>query len=323
MWSSSQFFMGIHRPGVVMYSALVSQLVNVIANYVLIFGHFGFPAMGIAGAAWGTVFAEGVGSAVRMAVFLGPRINREFSSRRAMKIDLAKMWDLVKIGFPTGIELMVNVALWGVMLSGFVGGFGKESLAATSAALACTQFSVMPVVGIRSALTAAVGKAIGAGRKDLAVRQTDLCLRIALIYMGLVGLVILIFRGPIMRAWAGDSQAAGSGMASIGARILVLAAIYQIFHAARVIYSGALRGAGDTLWLAMISAGGSVFVLGVGGWVAVEFFPSFGAVGPWAAATLSIVVVGLANMWRFKTNKWMEIDLLRNADAVASAGNLQ
>ena len=128
-WSSSQFFMGIHRPIITMCASLCGQVVNVTANYVLIFGKFGFPAMGF-----------------------------------------SKMYDLLKVGLPAGFGLMVNVAFWGVVLFGLVGKFGTESsaatsLAATSAVLAYTNLSVMPVVGISMALAAAVGKTIGQGQK--------------------------------------------------------------------------------------------------------------------------------------------------------------
>ena len=306
IWSSSQFFMGIHRPIITMYAALCAQVVNVAANYILIFGKFGFPAMGIAGAGWGTFIGIVVGAGIRMAVFLNSDINSKFASRRTTKIDFAKMADLLKVGLPAGFELMLNVALWGAILFWLVGRFGKEAQAATSAALSCTHVSIMPIVGIKIALTAAVGKAIGSDRKDIAIKQTHVCLRVALVYMGLVGLCFFVFRDVLMALWSSDDKVIG-----IGVNILICAAIYQVFHAARTIYSGSLRGAGDTLWLAIASALGVVVVLGLGGLLIVEFFPGIGSLGPWIAATLSIVAVGLANYWRFKSNRWKQIDLFR------------
>ncbi len=306
IWSSSQFFMGIHRPIITMYAALCAQVVNVAANYILIFGKFGFPAMGIAGAGWGTLIGVVVGASIRMTVFLNSDINSEFASRQTTKIDFAKMSDLLKVGLPAGFELMLNVALWGAILFWLVGRFGKEAQAATSAALSCTHVSIMPIVGIKIALSAAVGKAIGRDRKDIAVKQTNVCLRIALVYMGLVGLCFFVFRDALMGLWSSDDKVIG-----IGVNILICAAIYQVFHAARTIYSGSLRGAGDTLWLAIASALGAVVVLGLGGLLIVEFLPGLGSLGPWIAATLSIIVVGLANRWRFKSNRWMQIDLFK------------
>ncbi len=306
VWASSQFFMGVHRPVVMMYSAIAGQVVNVAANYVLIFGKFGFPAMGIAGAAWGTFIGIAAGSAIRMAVFLIGDINTSFKSRHSLNIDFGKMADLLKVGFPAGIGLMVNIALWGVILFGMVGRFGKDALAATSAVLSCVNVSVMPVLGLATALTAAVGKAIGEGKKDVAIKQTSVCLRIGLVYMGLIGLCLLVFRNEIMAFWSSDDTVIG-----IGVRIFILAAIYQVFDAATLIYNGSLRGAGDTVWLAIVSAFGAIVVLGVGSLCIVKLFPGLGALGPWIGATLSIITVGLANRWRFKSNRWMRIDLFK------------
>ena len=306
VWSSSQFFMGVHRPVIMMYTAIVGQVVNVIANYVLIFGKFGFPAMGVAGAAWGTFIGIGAGSIIRMVVFLNNDVNASFQSRHSLNINFARMANLIKVGFPAGIGLMVNIALWGVILFKLVGQFGKDALAATSAVHACVNVSVMPVVGLGTALTAAVGKAIGEGKKDVAKKQTSTSLRIALVYMGLVGLCLLIFRERIMGFWSSDDA-----VVSIGAKIIVLAAIYQVFDAATLVYNGSLRGAGDTLWLAAVSAFGAIAVLGIGGMCLVKLFPDLGPLAPWSAATVSIIIVGLANRWRFKTNRWMRIDLFK------------
>ena len=316
VWASSQFFMGVHRPVVMMYSAIAGQVVNVVANYVLIFGKFGFPAMGIAGAGWGTFVGIAAGSAIRMAVFLIGDINTSFQSRHSLSVDFRKMKDLLKVGFPAGIGLMVNIALWGVILFGMVGRFGKDALAATSAVLSCVNVSVMPVVGLATALTAAVGKAIGEGKKDVAIRQTSVCLRIGLVYMGLIGLCLLLFRNEIMTFWSSDDA-----VISIGIKILVLAAIYQVFDAATHIYNGSLRGAGDTLWLAAVSAFGAIIVLGIGSLCIIWLFPELGALGPWTGAMLSIITVGLANRWRFKSNRWTRIDLFKRRRAGVPISN--
>jgi len=309
-WASSQFFMGIHRPIITMCASLCGQAVNVIANYVLIFGKFGFPRMGIAGAGWGTFIGITVAAGINMAVFLTGRINKRFESRRALDIHFGKILDLLKVGLPAGFGLMVNVAFWGVILVGLVGRFGTEALAATSAVLAFTSLSVMPVVGMGTALTAAVGKTIGHGKKDLAMKQTSVCLRVALMYMGLVGLCFFLFRYELMSFWTTDPER-DRGVIEAGADILICAAVYQMFHAARTIYSGALRGAGDTVWLAIISGAGAVIVLWLGGAIMAVVFPALGALGPWMAAALSIISVGLANRWRFKSKRWMNIDLFK------------
>lgn len=305
IWSSSQFFMGIHRPVVNMYAALVGQAVNIAANYLLIFGKFGFPRLEIAGAGWGTFIGIGVGAAIRMFVFLNSDISRTFHSRRSLKIDFRKMSDLVKVGFPAGFGFMVNVTFLGMILFGLVSRFGNEAIAATSAVFSCINVSVMPVVGLGTALTAAVGKSIGKGRKDIAIKQTSVCLKVALCYMLSMGICFFIFRNAIMEFWSPVNK----GVVEAGMNILICAAIFQVFDAAVITYNSSLRGAGDTAWLAIISSVGASAILGLGGFGIVKFFPELGAVGPWIAFTANIIMVGLANRWRFKSNIWMRIDL--------------
>jgi len=304
IWSCNNFFIGIHRPIVTMYASLAAQVVNIASNYVLIFGKFGFPKLGIAGAALGTLLGVLVGAIIRMSILLSEGTNSRYQTRYTSRLSIEKIKRLLKVGMPVGFEFMLNVALWGVILFGLVGRFGQESLAATSVALSCTSLTVMPVVGLGVALTAAMGKSIGEGRKRIAKRQAAVCFRIALIYMAITGICFFIFRKSLMEFWTSDDK-----VIDIGMKLLIFAAIYQVFHASRIIYSSSLRSAGDTIWLAVVSALSSIVVLGFGGFIAVRFFSGYGALGPWAAATLSIITVGLANRWRFKSNIWMQIDL--------------
>jgi Na+-driven multidrug efflux pump len=199
---------------------------------------------------------------------------------------------------------MLNVSLCGMILLGLVGRFGQEVLAATSAVLSYAGLSSMPVVGMSIALSAAVGKSIGEGRKDLAGRQTNLCVQIGLIYMGLVGLCFFLLRNKLVAFWSSDARVIEAGV-----NMLICAAVYQVFDAARIVYGGSLRGAGDTLWPAVVSAVGAVLILGLGGWCVTKLFPATAYMGPWVMSAVSIAGIGVANCWRFKSNRWMSINL--------------
>jgi MATE family multidrug resistance protein len=159
-------------------------------------------------------------------------------------------------------------------------------------------------------LTAFVGKTIGQGRKEIALRQTGVCVRVALVYMIIVGVCYVLFRNTLMALWSDDDK-----VIEIGVKILACAALYQFFYALGVIYSGSLRGAGDTVWLAVVSAAGALLILGIGGLLVITYFPSLDVMGPWITAMLSIVAVGLANRWRFKSKRWMRIDLFKRRSA--------
>lgn len=311
IWATNQFFMGIHRPSITMVTALLSQVVNVLANYVLIFGKWGFPEMGIAGAGWGTIIGAVVNAVTRSLFFVSPSIHRQFYSRATFGVDPAKIGDLIKIGTPAGFAMCVKASLVGALLFRLIGVFGEGALAATSAVYSCTTLSFMPVVGLGIALTATVGRSIGRSRQDIAVAQTRLCLRLSLAYMGLVGLIFFFFRAPIIGFWQLSTEATALGM-----RLLICAAVFQVFDAAVITYSGVLRGAGDTWWLGLVTTTGAIIFLGLGGWLIVTYLPHWGAVGPWIAYTLHVIFVGLAHRRRFRGNLWQAIDLFKRQPLV-------
>ncbi|MCK5565497.1 MAG: MATE family efflux transporter [Planctomycetes bacterium] len=307
IWSCGNFYMGIHRPNILMYAAIVAHIVNVISNYILIFGKFGFPAMGIAGAAWGTFIGVSLEAAILLAVFVGPEMNKTYRSVRSMNVNFVRMKSLLKVGAPSGFSFMINIAFFGMILFGLVGRFGKEALAATGAALSCTNLSIMPIIGLKNALTATVGKSIGKNRKDIAIAQTNTCLRAALMYVIFMGACFIVFRHGLMRFWSTDTR-----VIEIGIRVFVFSAVFQLFDCIFHIYNGSLKGAGDTMWPAIISATCAIIVLGGGGFMIVRFLPGLGALGPWIAAIMNLAIAAFAMRWRFKSNHWMKIDLFKH-----------
>lgn len=315
IWSCGNFFMGIHRPKILMYAAIVAHIVNVISNYILIFGKFGFPAMGIAGAAWGTFIGISLEAIILLAVFLGPEMNKTYQSSRSMNVNFVRMKGLLKIGAPSGLSFMINIAFFGMILFGLVGRFGKEALAATSAALSCTNLSIMPIIGLKNALTATVGKSIGKGRKDIAIAQTRTSLRAAFMYVIFMGTCFIAFRQGLMRFWTTDEK-----VIAIGIRVFVFSAIFQLFDCVFHIYNGSLKGAGDTVWPAVISATCAIVVLGGGGYIIVRFMPGLGALGPWIAAIMNLAIAAVAMRWRFKSNHWMKIDLFKHDVTEVTSG---
>lgn len=105
----SSYFTGIGRTRVVMIAAVTAMTVNVAANYVLIFGNWGFPALGIRGAAYGTVLGAFTGMAVLLGVYWAPRNAREFAVNRSLRFDKTIMTKLLRFGYPPGVEMFLNL----------------------------------------------------------------------------------------------------------------------------------------------------------------------------------------------------------------------
>lgn len=303
------FFQGIHRPMIGLWATVIANIFNVIANYALIFGHFGFPALGIAGAAWATTVASLVQAIVMVLWWLRPRCHEEFASRSTWRINWDRLWRTLRVGMPMGFHFVTDVTAFTIFTLFLVGQFGTVQLAAHNLALKLLEISFMPVLGLGFAITAAVGKAIGRGRRDYARLVSRWALGIAITYMGTMAVCFVIFR-ETMPTWLVDlSDPAAEEVIRWSALLLLCCAAFQLFDAANIVYSSALRGAGDTMFPAIVSVTLSLGLLVGGGFAIAGLRPDLGALGPWLLATLYVIVVGLFMIARWVWGPWEKIDL--------------
>jgi len=309
-----QFFFGIRRPKIVLVASVAANGFNVAANYVLIFGKLGFPAMGLEGAAIGSVASWAIQLTILLSVFLSRTFRTQYATNLFRAVRLRHCWDILGVGWPAGVQLCNDIAAWSVFTAALVGRFGTEHLAASTAAMRYLGISFMPAVGIGVATTALVGKSIGAGRTDLARRRTHAALLAAIIYMGICGALFYIFRYQLVDFFIRlrpDTRLDAAKIVAIGGNIMLCAAVFQMLDAVGIVYIGALRGAGDTRWpMAMTMALSWGLTMG-GGTAMVYLLPQLTSTGPWLAASLYVVVLGAVMTWRFESGAWRRIDLLR------------
>jgi MATE family multidrug resistance protein len=319
-----QFFFGLGRSNVVLLASVVANVVNIFANWVLIYGRLGFPAMGLQGAAIGTVLGATVMLGVMAAVFFSRKTNERYATRRPGDMKLRECGEILKIGWPAGVQFCADVLAWGMITALLIGKFGMDHLAANTTAIRYMAISFMPAVGIGIATTALVGRYIGEKRPDLALRRVRAGLVAAVGYMGCCGLFFFIFRHELVRFYVDvvpnkDIQpeqiaARIELITQIGGRLLLCAAIFQVFDAVVIIYNGALRGAGDTLF-PMITTIVLCWVFQVGGGFAiVHNFPELTSLGPWISASGFIIMLAVVFCWRFESGSWRKIDLLKREE---------
>jgi MATE family multidrug resistance protein len=313
------FFFGVQRAGIVFLVMLVSNVVNLVANYLLVYGTFGFPRMELEGSAIASVIAWTVRLAMLLAMFLSPKIARQFGTRKTMRPDGGCIRDLLRVGWPAGVSFFNDVFPWTIFQNVIVAFFGEAHLAATAIAFRYIPLSFMPAVGIGAAATAIVGRFMGMGRPDLARRSAHQALRLALVYMGLCALVMGLFGEQLVRFFIHVIPTAGGEQESaalreqiivIGGKVMICAAFFQLFDAVGIVFSSALRGAGDTRWpMAVVVVLSWGFVAG-GGFAMTRIAPSLGSIGPWLACSAYVVVLGAAMAWRFERGRWAKIRLV-------------
>ncbi len=305
--SLDSFFNGIQKPSVGLISVLVSPVFNVIANYCLIYGNFGFPALGIQGAAIATVIAWGVRAGMLTLVFLSREFHRVYRTRISAQLDREKIKDILRVGGPIAVQWVLDIGAWFVFLTLLMGKFGTSSMAAANIGLQYMHLSFMPAIGLGIALCSLVGHAIGEGNPDLAARRVKVGMLITGAYMGLIGLLLLLARTELTGLMSKDPE-----VIRLGAGVLIWAAIFQIFDAAQITYVNALRGAGDTKGPAILVAGHCWVVFIAGGYAIAHWFPHWDVHGPWMMCTLYIILLGLALWRRFAKGQWRRIDLFKD-----------
>jgi len=231
-----------------------------------------------------------------LGFFLRRRNDRQFQTRSTWRLRAGLCRDILRVGWPAGVHFGLDVAATRYM-----------------------HVSFMPAVGIGIACTALVGRYIGLGRPDLARRRAHAAVSVAMAYMGLCGLCFFLFRHPLIAMFTQLQPAAGEAaqaaemnakILSIGTTVLICAAVFQCFDAVGIVFVGALRGAGDTFWPMVIT-----FVLAwtmvIGGGAAmIRWMPELGSIGPWIAASVYVIVLGVVMAWRFESGAWRRIDLL-------------
>jgi len=317
-----QFFYGIQRPRTVFFASAAANVFNVGLNATLIYGYLGFPAMGLEGAAIGTVIAWGLHLAILLTVFLFGSQSRRYATRLFRAVHWHQCLELIRTGWPAGVQLCIRISSWAAFGVVLIGAFGEQHQAATTAVIRYVGLSFMPAVGIGMATTALVGRHIGAGRPDLARRRAHTALLVAMTYMGLCAAAFWVFRRPMVSFFVRVSPsptlsaAAAKGLAGeivdIGAGLMICAAVFQLFDAVGIIYTGALRGAGDTLWPMAVSLLMSLTVFLGGGLIAEHYLPHLASVGPWIAASAYVILLGLLIGWRFESGAWRRINLLNH-----------
>jgi len=315
----SNYFNGIHKPAVTMVSMIAANLFNALAGYVLIFGHWGFPAMGVAGAAAATVAALVVRLVWLLIALAWPKFRAEFEPFADWRFNRPRMASLLRIGAPAGLQWLADVGTWAIFSNWLISKFGTVDIAATQIVWKLLELSWMPAIGIGVGINAAVGKAIGQGDMALAQRRTRVGTMLCMGYMGLMGAVFALGRHSLPALFTDKPD-----VLSLASTFMMLGMTFQIFDAMCISYGSALRGAGDTRWPAIVSAAYAYGIVILGGWLITLAWPGMGSVGPWITNTVYAILVSLTLRYRWIRGRWRQINVFAdNTGSLAGSGQPQ
>jgi MATE family multidrug resistance protein len=278
--------MGVVRP--VMIALISANIVNAIFNWVLIFGKFGAPALGVAGAAWATV-----GSRVAMSGFLlAVIVYREWGVRPGLfETPLRIEWDwmrrLVGLGAPAAAQLTLEVGVFAASTT-LAGRLPAVALAAHQIAINIAAFTFMVPLGVSSAGAVRVGHAIGRRDPDGAARAGWTALFLGAGFMSLAAAAFVLVPHLLVGAFTTDAR-----VLTMGATLLTIAAVFQLFDGLQGVATGVLRGLGDTRTPMIWNLVGHWFI-GLPLGYTLCFTLGYGAFGLWWGLSSGLIICGVA-----------------------------
>ena len=308
----SGFFSGRGAAWTVLGINAIGTIVNIVGDYLLIFGWLGFPRLGIVGAGWATLAGSTVSAIVALFLLFQRQYRVKYATLAGWRPERELFTRLIRFGGPAGLQFMLDVLAF-TMFTLFVGRLGPAAAAATSIAVTLNMFTFMPMYGMGQAVAILVGQRLGENRPELAARSTLVGFRWAIGYMAVIAVVFIFLPGPLVALFETEADAMGElaadgqliswdEVAVVIPTLLLFIAIYSLADAANLVYACALRGAGDTRFVTLVSFSLAWPVMVIPTLLVVE---SGGTIYlAWAFASLYIILVAGCCWLRFRAGQW-------------------
>ncbi len=288
-----QFTEGLSQTKQAMVITIASNLLNVFLNYLLIFGKWGFPAMGLNGAGWATLISRVV-MAIAMFLFVAyaARFASYIKNLHFKRLYRERFNRLLGLGIPSGMQFLFEVSAFS-LAAVMVGWLGAEALAAHQIAISLASITFMMASGVSAASTIRIGNQLG--RRDIPTLRVAGFSNFLLIvvFMAISGVLFIVFRDFLPTLFIADAEviATASGL-------LIIAAFFQIFDGVQVVSLGILRGLQDVK-IPTLATFIAYWIIGlpVGYLLAFEF--GYGIKGVWYGLSLGLGITAITMFYRF------------------------
>ena len=304
----SSFFSGQGRTKVIMFITFVSALINILLDYILIFGKLGFPALGIVGAGIATVISHAIVIAILACLVFQKKYRKKFRVHKLYQFNIKIFMKLISFGSPEGFHYFVDIAGFSVFIF-FIGSYGSVALAASNIAIFVDMMAFMPMIGIGMATTILVGQYIGKNKKHIAVTVTNNSMKITLIYGTFIGCLFWFFPEFFINFFKGNDESTFSQIASNAIPIFKILPFFLMADSLNIIFGSALSGAGDTKFK-MVTASLIVLFLFVPEEFLILKIWEMPVVYGWWWCTFYLLVMGLVYLFRFRQGAWKRISII-------------
>ena len=298
------FYTGRGRTWTVMLVHVSGAAVNIPLDYCLINGVGPFPELGISGAAIATLAAYAVIVLILSLLIFSQKNRTRFGTWEKRAFDRALFARLMRFGLPSGTQFFLEIFGFTFFIQ-MLGRLGDLELAASNIVLAIEMLAFLPMVGFHIGTVTLVGQAIGRRRPEEGGDATASALHITLAYMMLLATAFLLVPEPLLMLFKAKSHSAdqyGEIMA-LGVILMRFVAVFCFFDALNLVFSGAIKGAGDTRFIMWTIAALSLGVMVGPVYLAVEVMGA-GLYTVWTLATCYAFALGVAFMLRYFQGKW-------------------
>jgi len=276
-----------------LYIKLLSAGLNAFLNYVLIFGHYGFEAMGIEGAAYATIIAYGFNIVAYSILIKKPNAKLNLIPIIRLK-DMKRVWN---VGWSAALDRGVSSLSFLVFVA-IITAYGTAELAGYQVGLRIEGIAFMPGFGFAIAAMALVGQNLGAKDKNRAYNMGIISGRIAYIFMGAVGVVLIVFPEFLVSFFTKDLATI-----AVASYYLILVGLAQIPLAIMFVYSGALRGAGATKTTLKINVASLWFFRVIPSYIAYKM--GYGIIAIFVIMNIETLLKGLIYWYIYQKREWL------------------
>ncbi|GAX60720.1 multidrug efflux protein [Candidatus Scalindua japonica] len=285
-----------------MFITLVTNCVNILFNWLLIFGIWFFPRMEVAGAAWATSIAYTTGALLIMYRLLSRRSILTIGVKHIVDVNMSIIKRILRISFPATLDASLT-QLGYLFFIKIVAMLGTVSLAAHQIAIRIEAISFMPGFALGVATTTIVGQSLGANKPDLAKLSMKKNCQIALVLMGFFSFIFLAFARPMANVFHPEQD-----VLALSTYCVMIAAIEQPALAIYMVYAGGLRGAGDTFSPMIVTIVGTLcFHLPVAYLFGIVL--EWGLAGIWFGAALDWILRAVAVYILSRKGRWSAIKI--------------
>ena len=310
--AQSSFYTGRGLTGIVMLVNCAGTLLDIALEYAFIFGAWGLPEMGIAGAALTTVISNWLTVVLFWLLMRRPQEREQFGLDDN-RFDWEIVRRMVRFGLPSGLPQLIEGSAF-TLLTNAVASVGLVAGAATSLAFTINAVAFVPMIGINIAVSTLVGQKLGENRPDLAARATWTAMVLGMLYTGVFAVLYIIIPDwflTLHTAFATDTEFPAVRETTV--LLLRFVALYCFFDAAQIVLVGALRGAGDTRFVLTNATIISFASILTGRYLEAQFAwkeTGYGLYGWWWVMTGWLFALGITYLIRFEQGKWKSMRVI-------------